>query len=60
MDESLFYLDRGPNSHEVRDLARTLRRGEVTPGQGAGNAVDVMARSRRDRANRLAEVQRER
>ncbi|GAA3887976.1 hypothetical protein ACWDWS_40680 [Streptomyces sp. NPDC003328] len=60
VDESLFYLDRGPNSHEVRDLARTLRRGEVTPGQGAGNAVDVMARSRRDRANRLAEVQRER
>jgi len=59
VDESLFYLDRGPNSHEVRDLAR-LRRGEVTPGQGAGNAVDVMARSRRDRANRLAEVQRER
>ncbi|MFE9132075.1 hypothetical protein ACFYOF_42835 [Streptomyces sp. NPDC007148] len=60
VDESLFYLDRSPNSHEVRDLARTLRRGEVTPGQGAGNAVDVMARSRRDRANRLAEVQRER
>ncbi|MGW7671144.1 hypothetical protein ACWGJX_29050 [Streptomyces sp. NPDC054775] len=60
VDESLFYLDRGPNSHEVRDLARKLRHGEVTPGQGAGNAVDVMARSRRDRANRLAEVQRER
>lgn len=60
VDDSLFYLDRGPNSHEVRDLARKLRHGEVTTGQGAGNAVDVMARSRRDRANRLAEVQRER
>jgi len=60
VDESLFYLDRGPDDPQVRDLGDRLRKGEVTPGQGAGKAVNVMADSRRARANRLAKEQRER
>ncbi|MFE3047418.1 hypothetical protein ACFXIY_10225 [Streptomyces albidoflavus] len=57
VDESLFYLDRGPDSHEVRDLARKLRQGEATPGQGAGTTVDPLSQARRERAERLARHQ---
>ncbi|MGN9816998.1 hypothetical protein ACTMUQ_16855 [Streptomyces sp. SD11] len=60
VDESLFYLDRGPVDPQVRELADRLRKGETTPGQGAGKAVNVMADSRRSRAKHLAEEQRER
>ncbi|MFF9125072.1 hypothetical protein ACF09J_17480 [Streptomyces sp. NPDC014889] len=58
VDESLFYLDRGPADPRVRELADKVRREDAAPGQGAGRAVNVMAHSRRDRANRLAGVQR--
>ncbi|MER5944953.1 hypothetical protein ABT127_02685 [Streptomyces sp. NPDC001904] len=58
VDESLFYLDRGPDDRQVRALAGRLRKGETTPGHGAGSAVNVMARSRRERADRLAKEQR--
>ncbi|MEV5984931.1 hypothetical protein AB0L85_07885 [Streptomyces sp. NPDC052051] len=57
VDESLFYLDRGPADPQVRELADNVRRDEATPGQGAGKTVNVMAHSRRERANRLAGVQ---
>ncbi|MGW4730572.1 hypothetical protein ACWEQC_15645 [Streptomyces shenzhenensis] len=60
VDESLFYLDRGPADPQVRELADRLRTAEAIPGQGAGKAVDVMGRSRRERARRLAEEQRAR
>ncbi|MFF0227585.1 hypothetical protein [Streptomyces sp. NPDC004629] len=58
VNESLFYLDRGPADPRVRELADRLREAEATPGQGAGRAVDVMGRSRRERAQHLAEEQR--
>ncbi len=57
VDESLFYLGHGPDSTEVRDVARRLRTGEATPGRGAGVAVDPLSRTRRDRAQRLARQQ---
>ncbi|MFJ2290645.1 hypothetical protein ACIOG7_02860 [Streptomyces sp. NPDC087894] len=58
VDESLFYLDRGPDDPQIRRLAARLRKGEVTPGLGAGSAVNVMAQSRQERAGRLAAEQR--
>ncbi|MEV8023061.1 twin-arginine translocation signal domain-containing protein [Streptomyces sp. NPDC086554] len=57
VDEALFYLDRSPDSHQVRDLARKLRQGEVTAGQGAGTTVDPLSKARRERAQRLARQQ---
>lgn len=57
VDESLFYIDRGPDSSEVRDLARKLRTGEATPGRGAGVEVDPLSRTRRERAQHLARRQ---
>ncbi|WP_240797732.1 hypothetical protein [Streptomyces sp. F001] len=57
-DESLFYIDRGPDDTSVRRLADRLRRAEATPGEGAGVTVDVLAPSRRDRAKRLVKEQR--
>ncbi|NEA44331.1 hypothetical protein [Streptomyces sp. SID11385] len=58
VDESLFYVDRGPADPHVRKLADTLREGEARPGQGAGKSVNVMAEARRTRANDLARKQR--
>ncbi|MFC4470415.1 hypothetical protein ACFPH6_38995 [Streptomyces xiangluensis] len=57
VDESLFYIDRGPDDEQVRGLADRLRRGEATPGRGAGVEVNVLAPSRRSRADRLARIQ---
>ncbi|MEU0228156.1 hypothetical protein ABZ177_27905 [Streptomyces sp. NPDC006284] len=57
-DESLFYIDRGPDDASVRALADRLRRAEATPGEGAGVTVDVPAPSRRDRAKKLVKEQR--
>ncbi|MFD5567252.1 hypothetical protein [Streptomyces cadmiisoli] len=58
VDESLFYLDLGPDDARVRELADRLRAGAATPGRGAGVQVDVLSRSRRGRADRLARQQR--
>ncbi|MEU7483977.1 twin-arginine translocation signal domain-containing protein [Streptomyces sp. NPDC042319] len=58
VNESLFYIDRGPNDEQVRKLADKLRAGEATPGEGAGVNVDVRTPSRRNRADRLARTQR--
>ncbi|MEU6183266.1 hypothetical protein [Streptomyces coeruleorubidus] len=58
VDESLFYLDRGPGDASVRKLADRRRLAEATPGDGAGVTVDVLAPSRRDRAKRLVKEQR--
>ncbi|MYS89755.1 hypothetical protein [Streptomyces chartreusis] len=58
VDESLFYIDRGPDDASVQELADRLRRAEATPGEGAGVTVDVLAPSRRDRAKRLVKEQR--
>ncbi|MFC9683381.1 hypothetical protein [Streptomyces sp. NPDC056948] len=58
VDESLFYVDRGPDDASVRELADRLRLAEATPGEGAGVTVDVLAPSRRDRAKRLVREQR--
>jgi hypothetical protein len=58
VDESLFSIDRGPDDASVRELADRLRLAEVTPGEGAGVTVDVLAPSRRDRAKRLVKEQR--
>ncbi|MEU4998723.1 twin-arginine translocation signal domain-containing protein [Streptomyces sp. NPDC021622] len=57
VDESLFYIDRGPDNQEVRDVARKLRRGEATAGHGAGTTVDPLSKARRERARRLARQQ---
>ncbi|NEB41806.1 hypothetical protein [Streptomyces sp. SID14515] len=38
-DESLFYLDAGPQDPRVRELADRLRRSEAVPGRGAGHPV---------------------
>ncbi len=46
VDESLFYLDRGPDDAQIREVAAKLRTEEATPGRGPG-AVNVWARSRR-------------
>ncbi|WP_245237197.1 hypothetical protein RFN58_17730 [Streptomyces iakyrus] len=58
VDESLFFIDRGPDDASVRTLADRLRVAEATPGAGAGVTVDVLNRSRRDRAERLVREQR--
>ncbi|MDO0933357.1 hypothetical protein QQY66_17295 [Streptomyces sp. DG2A-72] len=58
VDESLFYIDLGPDDERVRALADRLRAAEATPGQGAGVDVDAFSKSRRSRADRLAEQQR--
>ncbi|MGC9536219.1 twin-arginine translocation signal domain-containing protein [Streptomyces sp. UG1] len=58
VDESLFYIDRGPDDELVRKVADRLRLAEATPGHGAGVEVDVLSRSRRGRADRLAKEQR--
>ncbi len=58
VDESLFYIDRGPDDDSVREVADRLRLAEATPGRGAGVTVDVLAPSRRDRAKRLVREQR--
>ncbi|MFI6371382.1 hypothetical protein [Streptomyces sp. NPDC050546] len=58
VDESLFYIDRGPDDASVHALADRLRLAEATPGEGAGVTVDVLSRSRRDRAERLVREQR--
>ncbi|MEU7582276.1 twin-arginine translocation signal domain-containing protein [Streptomyces sp. NPDC041068] len=60
VDESLFYLDRGPDDELVRQVADKLRIGEATPGEGAGAEVDVMATSRREQADQLARQHRNR
>ncbi|MDO0912087.1 hypothetical protein QQM39_14915 [Streptomyces sp. DT2A-34] len=58
VDESLFYIDLGPADRRVRELADKFRAAEATPGQGAGVDVDVLDKSRRSRANHLAQQQR--
>ncbi|MGY0233872.1 hypothetical protein [Longispora urticae] len=58
VDESLFYVAVGPRDHRVRAVADRLRGWEATPGAGAGVAVDVLAPSRRGRAEGLARLQR--
>ncbi|MFI1420210.1 hypothetical protein ACH4VX_19935 [Streptomyces sp. NPDC020731] len=58
VDESLFYIDLGPDDVRVREVAGRFRVREVTPGLGAGATVDVLAPSRRERANRLHRQQR--
>ncbi|MYZ33981.1 MULTISPECIES: hypothetical protein [unclassified Streptomyces] len=58
VNESLFYIDAGPDDERVRKFADTLREWEVTPGAGAGVEVDVLSPSRRSRADSLARIQR--
>ncbi|MGP3952851.1 hypothetical protein [Streptomyces sp. 7N604] len=58
VDESLFYIDAGPNDERVRKVADKLRRWDATPGQGAGVEADILSPSRRSRADRLARIQR--
>ncbi|WP_308405018.1 hypothetical protein [Streptomyces sp. B93] len=58
VDESLFYVDRGPDDASVRRLADRLRLAGAMPGEGAGVMVDVLAPPRRDRAERLLKQQR--
>jgi hypothetical protein len=58
VDESLFYIDRGPDDASVRHLADRLRLAEATPGHGAGVTVDVLVPSRRERAEKLLKEQR--
>lgn len=58
VDESLFYIDAGPNDVRVRKLGDQLREWGVTPGEGAGVEVNVLSPSRRSRADRLARMQR--
>lgn len=57
VDESLFYIDRGPDDELIHKVADRLRLAEATPGQGAGVAVDVLSKSRRSRADRLTKQQ---
>lgn len=58
VDESLFYVDAGPDDERVAKLGERFREWDTTPGLGAGSAVDVQSSSRRGRAERLARVQR--
>nr|WP_202534787.1 hypothetical protein [Streptomyces sp. SID3212] len=58
VDESLFYLDAGPDDSRVSGTAEVLRRWQATPGAGAGAEVDIRSAARRGRADRLARVQR--
>ncbi|MFF9396576.1 hypothetical protein [Streptomyces griseoluteus] len=57
-DESLFYLDCGPDDTLIHTVATKLRAEEATPGLGAGSAVNVWAPARRSRADHLAKQQR--
>ncbi|NYE44770.1 hypothetical protein [Streptomyces fulvorobeus] len=57
VDESLFYLDRGPDDAEIRKIADMFRTAETTPGQGAGTEVNVHAAARRKRAKQLVRQQ---
>lgn len=58
VDESLFYIDGGPDDQRIKNAADKLRTWDETPGAGAGVAVDVLAPTRRSRADRLAGTQR--
>jgi len=58
VDESLFYLDAGPDDERVRKFADKARAWHMMPGEGAGVQVDVMSSSRRGHADRLARIQR--
>ncbi|MET7493008.1 hypothetical protein [Streptomyces sp900116325] len=58
VNESLFYIDAGPNDERVRKVADKLRDWDATPGEGAGVEVNVLSPSRRSRADRLARTQR--
>ncbi|MFD9287019.1 hypothetical protein ACFWBV_01625 [Streptomyces sp. NPDC060030] len=58
VDESLFYIDAGPDDERVAALGERFRDWDTTPGLGAGTAVDVRSSSRWSRAERLAGVQR--
>ncbi|MEL3945543.1 hypothetical protein [Streptomyces sp. LNU-CPARS28] len=58
VDESLFYVDVGPDDERVRRVADKFRAAEATPGRGAGAPVDVQSRSRQRRAEALTDVQR--
>ncbi|MGW6899008.1 hypothetical protein [Streptomyces sp. NBC_01718] len=58
VNESLFYIDAGPNDERVRKVADKLRGWDATPGEGAGVEVNVLSPSRRSRADRLARTQR--
>lgn len=60
VDESLFYIDCGPDDTRVRDLGDRFRDLEAAPGQGAGTVEDVLSPSRRRRSDRLAGQQRAR
>ncbi|MCX4559149.1 twin-arginine translocation signal domain-containing protein [Streptomyces umbrinus] len=59
VNESLFYIDAGPDDVRVTKVADKLRGWDATPGEGAGVTVNVLSPSRRDRADRLARAQRE-
>ncbi|WP_406323382.1 hypothetical protein [Streptomyces sp. NBC_01637] len=58
VNESLFYIDAGPNEERVRKVADKFRDWDATPGEGAGAEVNVLSPSRRSRADRLARTQR--
>ncbi|MFC5072494.1 hypothetical protein [Kitasatospora cinereorecta] len=58
VNESLFYIDAAPEDERVARLGERFRDWDATPGLGAGAAVDVQSSSRRDRAERLARIQR--
>lgn len=58
VDESLFYIDAGPNDVRVKKLADKLRGWDVKPGAGAGVELNVLSPSRRSSADRLARIQR--
>ncbi|MFD5200641.1 hypothetical protein ACFWM7_10915, partial [Streptomyces sp. NPDC058375] len=54
VDESLFYIDAGPDDARVGAVAQKLRDWNGTPGAGAGVIMDPKGVKRRDAAEKLA------
>ncbi|MBT3151502.1 hypothetical protein HTV45_11505 [Streptomyces sp. CHD11] len=52
-DESLFYLDVGPQDTRLERVGDRLKGWRKTPGAGAGSAVDIGSPDRRSRADEL-------
>ncbi|MDT0346450.1 hypothetical protein [Streptomyces litchfieldiae] len=53
LNESLFYLDVGPDEPRLAEMVEKIRAWGDTPGRGAGAPVDVLAADRRRAAEAL-------
>ncbi|WP_405526660.1 hypothetical protein [Streptomyces canus] len=53
VDESLFSMDVEPDHAQLASVVKKIRTWNVTPGEGAGAPVDILATDRREAADKL-------